>query len=355
MAELLEPIILGDGIPLRNRICMGSMTRNRCMDDNKPVEATIKHYTDRARDGTGLIVAEGTFICAHGAEWPNAPVMYNQEHADAWARVTSAVHEVGGKILFQPWHAGRIQNDNMPMLKQSGYPVYAPSKIPAKGGKFRTLEGNPGHTHNLTEIDDPKAIVEQFRRSVTLAKRAGFDGIELLSQGGYLLHNFLCSHSNTRTDQYGGSVENRCRFPLEVLDAIIEVWGPRAVGIKICPSDDYNDTTISYEELTDTYTYYIKELMRRDLAFINLSRRGCDVGRETDSYFRSQPRPEGKELPPKYEPLAQFGSFIKYPGSRTMLMVNHEYTVEEAADSVRKEKIDLVTFARPFIYNPVSG
>ncbi|RAK98714.1 FMN-linked oxidoreductase [Aspergillus ibericus CBS 121593] len=263
---------------------------------------TITHYTDRARDGAGWIVAEVTFICPHSAEWPHAQVMYHQEHADAWAKLTSAVHDVGGKIFFQPWHAGRIQNDNMPMLKQSQYPVYAPSKIPAKGGKFRTLEGQPGHTHNITEMDHPRDIVEKFRHSVTLAKKARFDGIELLSQGGYLLHNFLCSHSNTRTDQYGGSVANRCRFPLEVLDAIIEVWGSRAVGIKIRPSDDYNDTTISYDE--------------------------------------SQPRPKEKELPDKYEPLAQFGSL---------------YTVEEATELVKEGKIDLVTFARPFIYNPVSG
>lgn len=175
----------------------------------------------------------------------------------------------------------------------------------------------------------------------------------MYSISGYLLHNFLCSHANSRTDQYGGSVENRCRFPLEVLDTIIEVWGSRAVGIKICPPDDYNDSAISYKELTETYTYYIKELMRRNLAFINISRRGCDIGRETDAYFRSQPRPQGKELPPGYDPLAQFGYLIKYRGSRTMLMVNHEYTPEEARELIKKEKIDLVTFARPFIYNPV--
>lgn len=154
-------------------------------------------------------------------------------------------------------------------------------------------------------------------------------------------------------DEYGGSVENRCRFPLEVLDAIIEVWGSRAVGIKICPTDDYNDSTVSYDELTDTYTYYIKELIRRDLAFVNLSRRGCDLARETDDYFRSQPRAQGKELPPGYEPLAQFGPLIKYPGSRTLLMVNHEYTVEEASEMITQKRIDIVQFGRPFIYNPV--
>ncbi|KAI2913738.1 hypothetical protein CBS147343_7550 [Aspergillus niger] len=328
MAELLEPVVLGDGIQLRNRICMGTMTRNRCTNGNKPTQVNVKHYADRARDGTGLIVAEGTFIYPSGVEWPNAPVMYNDSHAEAWTKVTSEVHKVGGKILFQPWHPGRIQNENMPMLKKSGNPIYAPSKVPAKGGKYRTLEGLPGHTHNITEIDDPEAIIEQYRHSVT--------------------------HSDTRSDKYGGSVENRCRFPLEVLDVIIKDWGPRAVGIKICPTDDYNDTMISYDEIKETYTYFLKELMRRDLAFIDLSRRGCDVGRESDDYFRLQDRPQGKELPPRYEPLTDFGPLIKYPGSRTMLTVNHEYTVEEARNLIQQEKIDLVTFPRPFIYNPVN-
>lgn len=164
---------------------------------------------------------------------------------------------------------------------------------------------------------------------------------------------YKTSHTNKRTDEYGDSVENRCRFPLEVLDAITSVWGPRLVGIKICPPDDYNDSTVSFTELLETYGYYIRQLMTRDLGFINLSRRGCDVGRNQDDYFKSSPRPEGKELPLGYDPVKHFGSLIKYPGSKTMLMVNHEYTVEEADELVRNNQIDLVTFARPFIYNPV--
>ncbi|RDH27996.1 FMN-linked oxidoreductase [Aspergillus welwitschiae] len=314
MVQLLEPVVLGDGIQLRNRICMGSMTRNRCTNGNKPTQVNVKHYADRARDGTGLIVAEGTFICPSGVEWPNAPVMYNDSHAEAWAKVTSEVHKVGGKILFQPWHPGRIQNENMPMLKESGYPIYAPSKVPAKGGKYRTLEGLPGHTHNITEIDEPETIIEQYRHSVTVSTQGQTDA-SWIGQSE-LTRRLTSGHSNTRSDEYGGSVENRCRFPLEVLDVIIKVWGPRA----------------------ETYTYLVKELMRRDLAFIDLSRRGCDE----------------KELPPKYEPLTDFGPLIKYPGSRTMLMVNHEYTVDEARHLIQKEEIDLVTFARPFIYNPVT-
>ena len=138
---LLQPIVLGGDLELRNRVCMGSMTRNRCIDEGKPVDATIKYYVQRAK--AGLIVAEGTFISLHGAEWPWAPVMYTPGHAQAWKRVTDAVHNAGGKILFQPWHPGRIQNENMPLLKESGYPVLAPSKVRAAGGKFRTLEGAP--------------------------------------------------------------------------------------------------------------------------------------------------------------------------------------------------------------------
>lgn len=124
--------------------------------------------------------------------------------------------------------------------------------------------------------------------------------------------------------------------------------------MKICPPDDYNDSAVSYEEIQETYSYYISELMKRDLGFINLSRRGCEVERETDEHFRSAPRPKGKELPPGYDPVVEFGPMIKRPNSNTMLMVNHEYTVDEADGLIRNGKLDLVTFARPFIYNPVS-
>ncbi|KAH7361825.1 flavoprotein NADH-dependent oxidoreductase [Plectosphaerella cucumerina] len=307
-ASILQPCLLGDSLPLRNRICMGSMTRNRCVDDNKPTEASIVHYATRARDGAGLIVAEGTFIHLNGAGWPHAPLMSNSAHAQAWKQVTDAVHREEGKMFFQPWHPGRVQIENMAMLKESGQPVLAPPKLQAKGGKFRLLEGAPlsgsvGHTANITEIEDPGQIVEQAWASVKLAKSAGFDGIELLSQGGYLLHNFLCSHSNTRGDHYGGSTENRCRFVLEVVDAICDVWSPRRVGIKICPSDDYNDSAVSYDELFKMYNHLITELFARGIAY---------------------PRPPGKELPLDFDPVDCFGDLIKNPGSKTLLMVNHE-------------------------------
>ncbi|KAL2826133.1 hypothetical protein BDW59DRAFT_161259 [Aspergillus cavernicola] len=255
------------------------------------------------------------------------------------------VREYDGRDLM--WYY-----ENMPLLKETGYPVLAPSKIPAAGGKYRTLPGAPGHTQNIIEIDNPKIIVEQFRKSVALAKDAGFDGVELLSQGGYLLHNFLGSRSNKRTDNYGGSTENRCRFILEVIDVIIEIWGPGRTGIKICPPDDLQDSAISYDELSETYGYLVPQLVARELGFINLCRRGCLLGDPDDEVSPPNSRPQGCELPPGYDPLQQFGPMIKYPGSKTKLMVNHGYTPEEANRLVQEGKIDLVTFGRPFISNP---
>lgn len=146
MTSLLQPTTLGT-IPLPNRICMSAMTRNRCIDNGKPTIATFQYYAQRA--SAGLIIAEGTCISPHGVEWPYAPMMYNQNHAQAWKEVTTAVHDAGGRILFQPWHPGRIQNENMPLLKESGYPILAPSKIPAAGGKYRLLDGAPVRSDHL--------------------------------------------------------------------------------------------------------------------------------------------------------------------------------------------------------------
>ena len=158
-----------------------------------------------------------------------------------------------------------------------------------------------------------------------------------------------------RQDRYGGSTENRCRFVLEVIDAILEVWEPSAVGIKICPTDNIGDMTIPYQELSATYTHLVGELVARNIGFINLSRRGTDVKPVNGIDFQiAQARPAGTELPKDYDPLEEFGPLIKFPGSKTALMVNHEYGVGEAEGLLREDKIDLAGFGRPFIHNPVS-
>lgn len=352
---LLEPFYFSSTLNLRNRICMGSMTRNRNTDSNKPTSAAVKYYSDRARNGAGLIIAEGTFISPTGSEWLHAPIMTNSSHAQAWRLVTDAVHDEGGIIFFQPWHEGRAQNDLAPMLEQTRYPVLAPSAIQAKAGKYRFLDGVPGHTANITPMTSAhiEEVIEQYRYSCELAKAAGFDGVEIIAQGGYLIHNFLCTRSNIRTDAYGGSVENRCRFLLEVVDAIATVYPALHVGVKIAPCDNVSDIACSYAELSETYTYLVKELVKKEIGFINLSRRGCATGEPKDDFSDSTVRPEDMELPDGYEPLKEFGPLVKFEGNRTKLMVNYGYTVEEAQELVLQGKIDMITFGRPFIYNPV--
>ncbi|KAF2655995.1 FMN-linked oxidoreductase [Lophiostoma macrostomum CBS 122681] len=341
-AGLLQPTSIGGVLQLRNRICMAAMTRNRCIDGNKPTDIVAQHYGTRAKDGVGMIISEGIFISYDGSDFLHTPLLFLEEHARAWKKVTDEVHKAGGLMLFQPWHAGRLQNEEMSMLKENNYPVLAPSNIPASGDRYRLLEGHPGHSKNITEITNPEEIIDQYRNTASLAQTAGFDGVEVLAQGGYLLHTFLLKRSNQRTDKYGGSAENRCRFVLDVIDAIIEIWGAGKVGIKISPVDEYHDTASPYHEISQTYSYLISQLVARELGFITLSRRGYDT----------EPRPTGTELPPDYEPLQEFGDMIKFPGSKTSLIVNYEYSVEEAERLIRSDKIDLVQIGRPFISNP---
>ncbi|KAJ4983948.1 hypothetical protein SVAN01_10569 [Stagonosporopsis vannaccii] len=351
---LLDPFQLSPALTLRNRICMGSMTRNRNTDSNRPTVAAVKYYSDRARKGAGLIVAEGTFVSATGSEWLHAPMMTTEYHAKAWRPITEAVHNEGGIIFFQPWHEGRAQNDLAPMLQETRYPVLAPSTIQAKAGKYRFLDGTPGHTANITPMTDGhiKEVIEQYRNSCKLGKEAGFDGIEIIAQGGYLIHNFLCTRSNSRTDGYGGSAENRCRFLLEIVEAIVTVFPASHIGVKIAPCDNVADIACSYAELSETYTYLIKELVKKEIGFVNLSRRGCARGEANDDFSDSTIRPKSLELPDGYEPLREFGPLVKFRGSKTKLMVNYGYTVEEAEELVTQGKIDLITFGRPFICNP---
>ncbi|KAF1922972.1 FMN-linked oxidoreductase [Didymella exigua CBS 183.55] len=332
--SLLEPFPLSPSLTLRNRICMGSMTRNRNTDANKPTSAAAQYYSARARHGAGLIIAEGTWISPTGSEWQHGPLMTSASHAGAWKPVTDAVHAVGGTIFFQPWHQGRAQHDLAPMLKQTGYPVLAPSAIQAKAGKYRFLPGAPGHTRNITAMTRAHIadVVEQYRHASALARGAGFDGVEIIAQGGYLVHNFLSTRSNARRDGYGGSAWNRCRFLLQVVDAIATV----------------------YPELSETYTVLVQALVHRGVGFVNLSRRGCETGSANDDFSDCAVRPPGMELPAGYEPLDAFGPLVKCEGSRTKLMVNYGYTVEEAEALAREGRIDLITFGRPFICNPVS-
>ncbi|KNB17244.1 hypothetical protein FOXG_21890 [Fusarium oxysporum f. sp. lycopersici 4287] len=157
-------------------------------------------------------------------------------------------------------------------MKEKGAKVLAPSAIRAEAGKYRDLPGMPGHTDNIEAITDVQSVIGTYRRSCELAKSAGFDGVELLAQGGYLAQQFLSSRANHRTDEYGGSVENRCRFTLELVDAIAAVFnGPEYICVKINPTDHLNDSIVGFGEMKETYTYLITELVKRKGNSLDLS------------------------------------------------------------------------------------
>lgn len=164
----------------------------------------------------------------------------------------------------------------------------------------------------------------------------------------------IVSNLNDRNDDYGGSTKNKCRFVLEVIDAVASVFGYDRVGIKVCPTDFMGDTMITHQEMTEVYTYLIEQVVTRELGYVNLSRRGVDLGRNGERYVPLPARPAESTLEPGYEPMNEFGPLVKCHGSKTALMVNEEYTVGEAEKLVERGQLDMVSFGRPFICNPVS-
>ncbi|KAJ7140449.1 hypothetical protein C8R46DRAFT_1320440 [Mycena filopes] len=254
MSALFTPMKLGS-TSISNRIGMSALTRNRS-SKTVPNEVMLKYYVQPATGGAGLIVSEGTLVSRQGTEWPNTPGIWDKSHIEGWKKITGAVHEAGSKIYAQLWHLGRISHPDAPEQITAGIPVYAPSVISARGGKFRHIAGEPGYVQP-TEIPDHMVLIAQFKQAVS-AKEAGFDGVELHSANGYLVDQFLDLGVNQRTDKWGGSVENRTRFALETLKALIEVFGAD-VAIKISPAGGYNDVGMPLQDMIDTFGHLLPE------------------------------------------------------------------------------------------------
>ncbi|EGO00745.1 hypothetical protein SERLA73DRAFT_178654 [Serpula lacrymans var. lacrymans S7.3] len=336
VSSILQPLTIGQLI-LRNRITMAALTRSRSVPTNVPNDINLEYYVQRARGGTGLIVSEGTLIVQQGTEWQNAPGLWSNEQVLAWKKITDAVHAEGGLIFAQLWHLGRSCHPDAPEQLASGKPVYAPSAVAARGGKFRFLPGEPGFV-TPTAIDDPRVQIEEFKQAAIHAREAGFDGVELHGAGGYLVHQFLDSTSNIRTDSWGGSIENRCRFGLEALKELVSIWGNKKVAVKLDPSGGYNDMGMPLQETLDTFRYFITEADKLDLAYISLVR--YTPGRDVmyDGKLRNTP----------HDVLASYRPFIK----RSALFLNGGLTPSEAATLVASGQIDAAVFGRLFIGHP---
>ncbi|KAF8966566.1 hypothetical protein BDZ97DRAFT_1917386 [Flammula alnicola] len=331
---LFNPIQIGS-ITLENRIGMAALTRNRA-ENTYPTELMKEYYIQRAVGGTGLIITEAILITRQGTEWAHAPGLWDDKQVAGWKTIVDAVHEAGSKIYAQLWHVGRVAHPDAPEQKLAGVPVYAPSAVSARGGKFRHIPGAPGYV-TPTAIDDPWVIVEQFKHAAVNAKKAGFDGVQLHGANGYIVSQFLDSNSNRRPDQWGGSVENRCRFGLEVLKVIIEVFGPD-VAIKVSPAGGYNDVGMPLQDTLDTFSYFISEADKLGISFIELVR----YAKLFDIVIDGVPRST------KHDVLASYHPYIK----NAKLFLNAEVTPEEGEELVAAGKIDGILIGFNFITHP---
>lgn len=264
MPNLFDPLSLGT-LSLPNRIVMAPMTRSRATADGVPGELIATYYAQRA--SAGLLISEGTVPSAMGKGYVRIPGIYTPEQVAGWKLVTEAVHAAGGRIFCQIMHCGRIAH---PHLLPGRAQAVAPSAVTPNVQTWTDDLGMlPLEAPRALETQEIAGIIEEYRQATANAFAAGFDGVELHAASGYLPMQFLSSSTNLRTDQYGGSVENRIRFVLEALAAMISVAGPEKVAIKISPEMPFNDLTDANPQ--ETYTTLVKAISGLGLAYLHVA------------------------------------------------------------------------------------
>lgn len=258
MSKLLEPVSFG-ALNLKNRIIMAPLTRARS-PERVPTSQVAEYYRQRA--SAGLIISEATSVGPHGVGYADTPGIWSDEQVEAWSHVTSAVHQEGGLIVLQLWHVGRVSDPSF----LNGRPPVAPSAVAARGNVNLLRPERPYPVPRALDTTEIPRVVEEYRRGAENARRAGFDGVEIHGANGYLIDQFLQDGSNRRADQYGGSIENRARFMLEVTDAVVSVWGADRVGMHLAPRGDSHDMGDS--DRRGVFTYAAEQLGKRKLAFL---------------------------------------------------------------------------------------
>lgn len=322
--KLLETTQIGT-TTLRNRMVMAPMTRSRASATGVISDLTVQYYRQRA--SAGLIVTEGINISEQGQGSPFTPGIYTAPQVEVWKKVTAAVHEAGGVIFAQLWHTGRVGHS---IDKNGKLPVSA-SAIAIQGQQHFTSQGMQDYeTPIALDPAGVKQVVQDYRQAAIHAKEAGFDGIELHGANGYLPNQFLAESSNQRTDEYGGSIENRSRFVLEIMRELVDVWGPSKAGIKLSPSSVYNNVVDSNP--VALYSHLIAELDKLPLAYLHLMQ---PLG-PMDSY-------------PQYpsDVLKTFAGLIHLP-----VIMNGGYKRDTAESAVSDNGATMVSFGVQFLSNP---
>lgn len=323
MSLLFAKTTLGS-LTLQNHLVMAPMTRSRATG-NIPNELMAEYYAQRG--SAGLIITEGTSPSPNGLGYPRIPGIFSAAQVAGWKRITEAVHPQGAKMFIQFMHCGRVGHAlNLP----SGARILAPSAVRADGEMYTDAEGMKPHPtpQAMTEADI-KTAIEEFAQAAQNAMAAGFDGVELHGANGYLLEQFIRPNSNQRTDRYGGSIENRARFVLEVADAVIKAIGKDKVGIRLSPFGVFNDMPL-YEAMEADYTYIAQQLNIRGLAYIHLV---------DHSSMGAPPVPDSMKVTLRNV----------FKGK---LILSGGYDAARAESDLAAGKCDLVAVAKPFLANP---
>lgn len=335
--QLLEPLVLRGGLPLSNRIVMAPMTRSRAEEPGDlPSLLAPSYYQQRAT--AGLIVTEGTVIHPRGKGYSLTPGIYSQEQVQRWSTVADAVHQVEGSVVFmQLWHVGRISHEWI-----AGQAPLAPSAVRSPNarvwflgddGSAGNIDCSPPREMSLRDIAD---VLEQYRHATRLALQAGMDGVEIHAANGYLIDQFMRSGTNLRTDQYGGTLQNRLRFLHEVVEAVVSVAGPGRVGVRLSPDVDYGDT--QDPEILQATLLAADDLEAQSVAYLHLveSNNANLLAASTEDV-----------------PLvdAAFKAELRRRFSGTIILA-HEYDRARAGAALANGEADAVAFGRPYIANP---
>jgi N-ethylmaleimide reductase len=328
MSPLFSSFSLGD-LELKNRIVMPALTRRRCDPaDGIPNDLLLEYYLQRA--SAGLIITETTAISRQGNPWSGTACLYDNAHAAGWRRITDALHDVGTPVFVQLAHGGRACDAAF-----TGMPLLAPSALPMMEYDQTATQLQVKTTPQAMDEDLIRAVIAEFMHAARLAAAAGFDGIELQGGNGYLIDQFLRSESNHRSDAYGGSIENRCRFCLEVVDAILEIWPAHRVGIKLTPVGRFN--YMCDEDPKATFSHLLARLDERGLGFVQIPEAENIFG---PPLFVDQ-RAQVEHCARTFRPLFRGG-----------YVANQGLSPEMGARMVEVGEADLIAFGKLWITNP---
>lgn len=322
--KLVEKTAIGN-LELQNRMAMAPMTRSRADAKGLVNDLTVLYYAQRA--SAGLLITEAINVSEQALGSPFTPGIFTKDQIEAWKKVTKAVHDKGGKIIAQLWHTGRVGHS----IDRGGLLPVAPSAIAIQGQKHFTSQGPKDYeTPRALETAEVKQIVQDYKQAALNAMEAGFDGVELHAAFGYLPNQFLVESSNQRTDEYGGNIQNRSRFVLEVMQVMVDAIGENKVAIKLSPSIPFNSMIDSNP--TELFSYLLKELNKMPLLYVQLM----------NAMFPTDNLPQYPR-----DVIGTFGKITKHP-----VLANGGYTRETGEQELEKGIAKVISYGALFLANP---